>query len=68
MFTLIPGKVTHGPFSCCYNYAIVGHICVQIFNFIDLSAITDYQSLLTPHFSKIHLPIFSLTVRELDMN
>ena len=56
------------PFSCLYNYATVGHICVQIFNFTFLSAIIDHHSVLTPHISKIHLPISSLNVRELEMN
>ena len=56
------------PFSCCYNYATVGHLCVQIFISIVLSASIDHRNVLTPHISKIHLPISSLNVRELEMN
>ena len=43
-------------------------MCVQIFNFIVLSAIIDHHSVLTLHISEIHLPISSLNVRELELN
>ena len=41
---------------------------MQIFNFIVLSVIIAYHSVLTPHISKTHLPISSLNVRELRLN
>ena len=40
------------PFSYCCNYATVSRIGKQIFNFIVLSLITAYYSVLTPHISK----------------
>ena len=46
------------PFACCCNYATVGHIGMEIFNFIVLSV-------LTPHVSKNHLLISSLNVKKL---
>ena len=56
------------PFSCCCNYATVGHISMQIFNFIVLSVIIAHHGVLTPRISKIHLLISSLNVRELKLN
>ena len=67
-FTLIPEKVTHGPISCCCNYATVGHIGMKIFNFMVLSVIIAHHSVLTSHISKTHLPISSFNVRELELN
>ena len=34
------------PFSCCCNYATVSHIGMQIFNFLVLSVIIAYDSVL----------------------
>ena len=56
------------PFSYCCNYATVGHIGMQFFNFIVLSVIIAHYSLLTPHNRKSHLHISSLDVRELELN
>ena len=56
------------PFFCCYNYATVGHIGIQILNVIVLFVIIAHHSFLTPHISKTHLHIFSLNVRELELN
>ena len=56
------------PFSCCCNYATVGHIGIQIFNFIVLSAIIVHHSVLFPHISKTYLPNSSLNVRKLELN
>ena len=53
---------------CCCNYATVGHIGMQIFNFVVLSVIIAPQNILTPHISKTSLPIVSLNVRELELN
>ena len=54
---------------CCYcNYVTVGHIGMQIFNFVVLSVIITPQNVLTPHISKTHLPIVSINVRELKLN
>ena len=41
---------------------------MQIFNFVVLSVIIAYHSVLTPHISKTHLPISSLNVHELRLN
>ena len=54
-------------FCCCCNYAKVGHIGMQIFNFIVLSVITAPHSVSTPHISKTHLPIVTFNVRELGL-
>ena len=56
------------PFCRCCNYAIEGHIGMQIINFVVLSVITALDNVPTPHIRKIHLPIVSLNVRELDLN
>ena len=56
------------PLRCCCNYATAGHIGMQIFNFVVLSVIIVPHNVLTPHISKIHLPIVSLNVRELELN
>ena len=41
---------------------------MQIFNFIVFFVIIAHHSVLTPYISKTHLPISSLTVRELELN
>ena len=56
------------PFSCCCNLATVGHIGMQIFNFIVPSVIIAHHSVLSPRISKTHLPISSLNVGELKLN
>ena len=56
------------PFFCSCNYATVGQIGMQFFNFIVLSVIIAHHSVLTPHISKTHLPICSSNVRELKLN
>ena len=55
-------------FSCCCIYATVGHIGMQIFNFIILSVIIVHHSALTPQISKIRLRISSLNVRALELS
>ena len=56
-------------FCCCCNYATVGNIGMQIFNFVVLSVIIASHNVLTRHISKTHLPnIVSLHVRELELN
>ena len=55
------------PFCYC-NYATVGHVGVQILNFLFLSVIIAPQNVLTPHVSKTNLPIVLLNVRELQLN
>ena len=50
------------PSCCCCNYATVDLIGMRIFNFVVLSVITTPDNVLTPHISKIHLPIVSLNV------
>ena len=55
-------------FRCCCNFATVGHIGMQIFNFIVSSVIITHHSLLPPRISKTHFPISSLNVRELNLN
>ena len=55
-------------FYCCCSYATVGHIGMRIFNFVVLSVITAPHNVLTPHISKIHLPIVSLNVSEAELN
>ena len=47
---------------------MVGHIGMQILNFILLSVIIAHYSVLTPHISKTHLSILSLNVRKLKLN
>ena len=56
------------PFSCCCNYATVGHIGIRLFNFVVLSVITVPHNLPTPHISKTHLPNVSLRVCKLELN
>ena len=56
------------PFCCRYNYGTVGHIGMQIFNFIVVSVIIAHRNVLTPYISKTHLPIVPLNVRELELN
>ena len=56
------------PFCCRYNYGTVGHIGMQIFNFIVVSVIIAHRSVLTPCISKTHLSIVPLNVRELELN
>ena len=41
---------------------------MQIINFVVLSVITALDNVPTPHIRKIHLPIVSLNVRELELN
>ena len=40
---------------------------MRIFNFVILTMITAPDNVPTPHISKIHLPIVSLNVRELEL-
>ena len=40
---------------------------MRIFNFVVLTVITIPENVPTPHISKIHLPIVSLNVRELEL-
>ena len=49
---------------CCCNYAAVGHIGIQIFNFVLLSVIITPRNIITPHISKTHFHIVSLNVHE----
>ena len=56
------------PFCCFCNNGTVGHIGMLIFNFVVLSVITAPDNVPTPHIRKIHLPIVSLNVRELEFN
>ena len=58
----------HGPIFCSCNYATEDHIGMRIFDFVVLSLITAPHNVLTPHFSKTHLPIVSLNVREVELN
>ena len=55
-------------FSCCCNYATVGHIGMQIFNFVVLSVIITPENILTPYISKTHLLTASLNIRELELS
>ena len=55
-------------FCCCYNYATVGHIGMQIFNFVVLSVIMASHNVLTLHITKTHFLIVSLNVRKLELN
>ena len=41
---------------------------MQIFDFILLSVIISYPSFFTPHITKTHFSISSLSVRELELN
>ena len=41
---------------------------MRIFNFVALSVTTAPYNVPTPHISKIHLPIVSLNVREIELN
>ena len=54
------------PFCCCCNYATAGCIGKQIFNIVVLSVIIASHNVLTPYFSKTHLAIISLNVRDLE--
>ena len=63
LFTLILENVYMVPFSCCCNYAPVGHIGMQILNFRVSFPIIAHHSVLTSDISKTHLPISSLNVR-----
>ena len=56
------------PFRCCCNCATVGHTSMRIFIFVVLSVITTPDNVPFPHISKIHSPIISLNVRELELN
>ena len=56
------------PFFYFCNYATEDHIGMRIFDFVDLSVITAPHNVLIHHFSKTHLPIVSLNVREVEMN
>ena len=55
-------------FYCYCSYATIGHIGMQIFNFVVLSVITAPHNVLTPHISKTRLPIVSLNVSEAELN
>ena len=54
-------------FCYCYNFATVGHIGMQIFNFVVLSMIDAPPKVLTTHISKTRLPIVSLDVSKLQL-
>ena len=56
------------PFCRFCNYATAGHIGMRIFDFVVLSVITAPHNGPTFHISNTHLPIVSLTVRELNLN
>ena len=56
------------PFCCCFNYATVDHVSMQILKFVVLSVIIAPHNALTPHISKTHLPIVSVNVHELELN
>ena len=56
------------PVCCCYNNATVGYIGMRMFNILILSVITAPRNVPTPHISKIHLPIASRNVCELELN
>ena len=56
------------PFCCYCNYATVGHIDMQIFNFVVLSVITAPHNIPTLHISETHLPNVSLNIHELELN
>ena len=58
----------YGPIFCSCNCATEDHIGMRIFDFVVLSLITAPHNVLTPHFSKTHLPIVSLNVREVELN
>ena len=53
-------------FCFCCNYVRVGHIGMQIFNFVILSVITTPHNVLTSCSSKAYLPNVSLNVREVE--
>ena len=67
-FPLIPKKATRAPFCCCSNYAAVGHIGMQIFNFFILSVIIAPHNILIPHITKSYLSIVTLNACELELN
>ena len=48
------------PFCCCCNYAVVGYIGMQIFNFVVVSVITTPHNVPTPHISKTICLLFHL--------
>ena len=54
-------------FRSC-NYAILGHIGIQILSFVVLFVATGPRNVLTPHISKTNLLIVSLNVCELELN
>ena len=41
---------------------------MRMFTFVVLYVITAPDNITTPHISKIHLPLVSLNVRELELN
>ena len=41
---------------------------MRMFTFVVLSVITAPDNITTPNISKIHLPLVSLNVRELELN
>ena len=51
-------------FRCYRNYATVGHIGMQIVNFVVLSVIIGTHNVLFPHIRKTHWPIVLLNVHE----
>ena len=53
-------------FRCCCNYATVGHIGMQAFNFVVLSVVIAPHIVLNPQISKTHLSIVSLNVRKIE--
>ena len=53
-------------FSCCYNYATVGHIGMKIINFVASSVIIAHHNVLTPRISKTHSPNSSFNVWEIE--
>ena len=55
------------PFCCCYNYATVCHISMQIFSFVVLSVIIAPDNVLSTRISKTHVLIVSLNVRKLEL-
>ena len=56
------------PFCCYCNYATVGHVGMQILDFVVLSVIISPYNVLAHRISKTHLHIPSLNVRELELN
>ena len=54
-------------YCCCCNYAIVGHISMQVFNFVVLSVNIPPHNVVTRYISKTHWLIASLNVGELKL-